>query len=265
MNQRPVAAFLLAGVGLVSAFAEAADTDSNSANPGAKSGYEFLSPEGRALQDDDFANPGMLWVEEGERLWKARTGAAAKSCSDCHGDARQSMRAVATRYPVFSPEAGQVINLDQRINLCRVGQQKTAELHPESKELLSLSAYVTHQAKGLAMNVAIDGQARQSFERGREFFYRRRGQLNLSCASCHEQNVGRHLRAEPISQGQVNGFPIYRQLWQTLGSLQRMFAWCNEAVRAEPYAPNAQEYVDLELYERWRGRGLKIETPAIRR
>jgi sulfur-oxidizing protein SoxA len=70
---------------------------------------------------------------------------------------------------------------------------------------------------------------------------------------------------ETISQGQTNGFPIYRQLWQTLGSTHRMFAWCNEAVRAEPYPLGSQEYVDLELHERWRGRGLKVESPAVRR
>ena len=68
-----------------------------------------------------------------------------------------------------------------------------------------------------------------------------------------------------ISQGQVNGFPIYRQLWQTMGSTQRMIAWCNEAVRAEPYPAGSQETVDLELYAKWRARGLPVETPAVRR
>jgi sulfur-oxidizing protein SoxA len=50
-----------------------------------------------------------------------------------------------------------------------------------------------------------------------------------------------------------------------MGSTHRMFAWCNEAVRAEPYAPGSQEYIDLELFERWRGRGLIVEAPAVRR
>jgi sulfur-oxidizing protein SoxA len=115
------------------------------------------------------------------------------------------------------------------------------------------------------MHVSVDGLAASSFARGKTFFYRRRGQLNLSCASRHEQHAGSRLHGETISQGQVNGFPIYRDLWQTMGSTHRMFAWCNEAVRAEPYAPGSQEYVDLELFERLRGRGLTVEAPALRR
>jgi sulfur-oxidizing protein SoxA len=240
-------------------------TPTEAAKAGRRSGYEWLTPETRQLQDDDFANPGMLWVEAGRALWAERTGAANKSCADCHGDAAKSMRAVAARFPAYSPPAGRVINLEQQINRCRTQRQGAIALVYESKQQLALTAFVSLQSRGLPQNVAIDGKASSSFARGREFFEMRRGQLNLSCANCHEQNVGSRLRGEPISQGQVNGFPIYRQLWQAMGSTHRMFAWCNEAVRAEPYGAGSQEYVDLELYVRWRGSGLPMETPAIRR
>lgn len=229
-----------------------------------KSGYDYLTPATKQLQDDDFANPGMLWVEEGETLWNTPAGTSGQSCASCHGDAATAMRTVATRYPVWSKSQGKVINLEQQINQCR-GLQGAEPLAYESEPLLSLTAFVSHQAKGLPMSVAIDGPAAESFERGKAFFYQRRGQLDLSCANCHEDHAGDHLRADVISQGQVNGFPIYRALWQTMGSTNRMFAWCNEAVRAEPYAAGSQEYVDLELYLRWRGQGLPIETPAVRR
>jgi sulfur-oxidizing protein SoxA len=86
----------------------------------------------------------------------------------------------------------------------------------------------------------------------------------MACAHCHEQYAGQRLRGDVISQGQSNGFPVYRHTWQTLGSMHRMFAWCNTAVRSEPYPPGADEYVNLELYMAWRGRGLPVETPAIR-
>jgi sulfur-oxidizing protein SoxA len=35
-----------------------------------RSDYELLSPELRRMQDDDSANPGMLWVFDGEALWQ---------------------------------------------------------------------------------------------------------------------------------------------------------------------------------------------------
>jgi sulfur-oxidizing protein SoxA len=230
-----------------------------------RSGYAYLSEETRRLQDDDFANPGMLWVEKGQKLWTQLVEPTALSCQSCHGQAHDSMRMVATRYPAYSPAMGRVINLEQQINRCRSVRLKTSEFKYESEDLLALTAFISHQAKGLALEVGVDGSAADSFARGKAFFYMRRGQLNLSCANCHEQHAGSRLHGETVSQGQVNGFPIYRDLWQTMGSTHRMFAWCNEAVRAEPYAPGSQEYVDLELFERWRGRDLIVEAPAVRR
>jgi sulfur-oxidizing protein SoxA len=228
-----------------------------------RSGFTFLSPETRALQTDEFRNPGMLWVEEGERQWNAAVP-GGQSCATCHKDAAATMKGVAARYPAYDDEQKHVINLEQQINQCR-GRQKQPALAWESRELLALTAYVSRQSLGMPVAVKIDGPAAQSFAHGKAEYEMRRGQLDLSCASCHESQVGAKLRAEVISQGQVNGFPIYRQLWQTMGSTQRMIAWCNEAVRAEPYPAGSQETVDLELYAKWRARGLPVETPAVRR
>ncbi len=235
------------------------------AAPAVLSGYDFLTSETQALQDDDFANPGMLWVEAGERLWAGTPSKGGQSCADCHGEAARSMRTVGTRYPIWSNELGRMVNLEQRVNLCRTERQHAEPFADESQDMLAITAYVMHQARGLPMSVSLQGPAAESYARGQAFYERKRGQLNLSCANCHVDHVGGHLRGEVISQGQVNGFPVYRQLWQTMGSLNRMFAWCNDAVRAEPYAPNSSEYVDLELYLRARGAGLRIETPAVRR
>jgi L-cysteine S-thiosulfotransferase len=251
------AAFAAIAAGLVSQKAAAQSAP--------RSGYSYLTPETQRLQDDDFANPGMLWVEQGELLWKQSAGLSGKSCANCHGDAAHSMRTVATRYPAYSQAARHVINLEQQINRCRTTRQHARALPYESQNQVALTTFISYQARGLAMNVAIAGPAAESFRRGRTFFNLRRGQLDLSCSNCHEQHPGGHLRGETISQGQVNGFPIYRQLWQEMGSTHRMFAWCNEAVRAKPYPAGSQAYVDLELYERWRGRGLLVEAPAIRR
>jgi sulfur-oxidizing protein SoxA len=249
----------LAGLLLIFPLAGAA------AAPAVLSGYDFLTPETRALQDDDFANPGMLWVEAGEQLWSGTPPEGGQSCAGCHGKAARSMRTVGTRYPIWSNELGRMVNLEQRVNLCRTERQHAERFADESQDMLAITAYVMHQARGLPMSVSLEGTSAESYARGRAFYERRRGQLNLSCANCHVDHVGGRLRGEVISQGQVNGFPVYRQLWQTMGSLNRMFAWCNDAVRAEPYPPNSPEYVDLELYLRARGAGLEIETPAVRR
>src|SRR5690348_13746952 len=125
-----------------------------------KSGYEFMGPESRAMQDDDSANPASLWVLDGEAIWKRKAGTASKSCADCHGEASDSMKGVAARYPAFSAARGRPVNLDQQINVCRTERQQATPLPPESKELLALNAYVARQSRGMPINTTIDEQTR---------------------------------------------------------------------------------------------------------
>lgn len=229
-----------------------------------RSGYEFMSRETRLMQDDDATNPGMLWVLDGESLWNRKMGTADRACADCHGDARASMKGVAARYPAFEAARGRPVNLEQRINICRTERQRAAALPFEGRELLALSAYVALQSRGLPIDIAIDKRTRPFLDAGRETFYRRQGQLNLSCAQCHNDNWGAKLAGSPIPQAYPTGYPLYRLEWQGLGSLERRLRGCFVGMRAEPYAYGAPEFVDLELYLMWRARGMKIETPAVR-
>jgi L-cysteine S-thiosulfotransferase len=229
-----------------------------------KSGYDFMGPDSRAMQDDDTANPGMFWVLDGEALWKRKAGAAEKSCADCHSDAAASMRGVAARYPAFDAARGRPIDLEQRINICRADRQKATPFSFESKELLALTAFIGRQSRGMPIEAGSDERTKPFVDAGRELFNRRQGQLNLSCAQCHDDNWGQKLAGAPIPQGHANGYPIYRLEWQTLGSLQRRLRNCLVGMRAESYPLGASEYVDLELYLMWRARGMKVETPAVR-
>ena len=256
---KPAAAvvFATAGLGAMAIAAEIPLSDR-------KSGYEFMARETRAMQDDDTANPGMLWVLDGETLWNRKEGAAAKSCADCHGDARASMKGVAARYPAFSAARGRPVDLEQRINICRAEQQQSTPLPFESKELLALAAYVGRQSRGMPIEIADDERTKPFLQAGRELFTQRQGQLNLSCAQCHDDNWGQKLAGAVIPQGHPTGYPLYRLEWQALGSLQRRLRNCLFGMRAVSYPSGAPEYVVLELYLMWRARGMPIETPAVR-
>ena len=229
-----------------------------------KPGYDFMGPDTRAMQDDDTANPGMLWVLDGEALWSRREGTAGKSCADCHGDARASMRGVAAHYPALAAGRESPVDLEQRINICRVEQQKATPFPFESKELLALTAYIGLQSRGIAIDVNADERMQPFLQAGRAMFTQRQGQLNLSCAQCHDDNWGQKLAGAPITQAQPTGYPLYRLEWQTLGSLQRRLRNCLSGMRAETYPLGAQEYVELELFLMWRAHGMKMETPAVR-
>jgi len=130
--------------------------------------------------------------------------------------------------------------------------------------LLALTAYVGQQSRGLPIQIVIDARTRPFLEAGRETFNRRQGQLNLSCALCHDNNWGRRLAGNIIPQAHPTGYPLYRLEWQDLGSLQRRLRNCLVGIRAQPYDFGAAEFVDLELFLMWRARGMTIETPAVR-
>lgn len=225
------------------------------------SGFEFLSESNQKLQGDEFANPGYFWVDAGKRLFNK--GPAGKACSNCHEI--KAMEDVALTFPRYDSERETLINLPRQINECRTDRQGLDPLAFESEKMLSLNTWLTHLSRGKTIDVTVTEQSEPFFEKGRAFYYRRRGQLNLSCAHCHERSAGKRLRGEVISQGHSNGYPAYRHIWESLGSVHRLFQWCNEAVKAKPYPKGSSEYVNLEYYLKWRGNGLEIETPAVRR
>ncbi len=228
-----------------------------------KSGYDFMSRETRAMQDDDTANPGLLWVLEGGTIW-SRKSAAGKACADCHGDARTSMKGVAARYPAFDAARGRPLNLEQRINACRVERQQAPPLAWESRELLALTAYVARQSRGMPIESVSDPRTQPFVEAGRALWDRRQGQLNLACAQCHDDHWGQQLAGNVIPQAHPTGYPLYRLEWQGLGSLERRLRNCLVGIRAEPYEYGAPEMVNLELFLMWRARGMPMDAPAVR-
>jgi sulfur-oxidizing protein SoxA len=231
---------------------------------GRRSGYQDMGPALRKMQDDDTANPAMLFVQAGATAWSDKAGTAGKSCADCHGDAAVSMKAVAARYPAFSREAGRPLDLEGRINLCRTNHQQAPALASESDDLLALSAYVSLQSRGQPIAPPNDVQLAALRAQGAGIYKRRQGQLNLSCANCHDDNAEKKLAGATIPQGHPTGYPIYRLEWQALGSLKRRLRNCVVGMRAEAWPYEATEYLALESYLMERARGMAMDAPAVR-
>jgi sulfur-oxidizing protein SoxA len=226
-----------------------------------RSGYTYMTPETKDMQDDDFANPAFVWLDQGEALWSTVDGEAGKSC---HEDAAASMKGVGATYPVFDSKLGKLKSIEKQINICREERMKAKPYKWESAEMLSMTIFVRHQSRGMPMSVKIDGPAAPFFEKGKDFYNQRRGQLDMACKHCHVDNAGKMARANLLTQGQSTGFPLYRLKWQKPGSIHRRFRGCNKNIRATPYKYGSDEYMNLELYVAWRGRGLPVETPAVR-
>ncbi len=231
---------------------------------GRRSGYEAMSRETRAMQDDDAANPATFSVLDGAAAWDRKTGSEDRACSACHGEAQASMKGVAARYPAFDAARGRLFNLEQRINACRVENQGARALSYESRELLALTTFVARQSRGMPINIVPNERSQPHLDAGRALYERKLGQVDLSCAQCHDQNAGRHLAGNPIPQAHPTGYPLYRLEWQSVGSLQRRLRNCMSGLRAEAYEFGSPELVGLEYFLMWRARGMQVETPAVR-
>ncbi|WP_428696914.1 sulfur oxidation c-type cytochrome SoxA [Stappia sp.] len=229
------------------------------------SGFEFRTKETQDLELDDFTNPGFLMVEQGEEAWSTVEGSAGKSCESCHGDAAESMKGVRAAMPKWSEAAGKPQTLEQHINSCRTERMGADAWKWESDQMLGMTAYVGLQSRGMPVGVDLkQGDMQSWWDKGKEFYYTRVGQLDMACANCHENNYGNYIRADKLSQGNSNGFPTYRLKWQKMGSLHRRFKGCMDNIRADAYKRGSDEFIALETYLAWRGQGLSVETPSVR-
>jgi len=228
------------------------------------SGWHFRSDETQALQMDDFDNPGMIFVDQALETWDTAQGSEGKSCASCHGDVSESMAGVRAVYPKWNDAAEEVRTLAMQINDCRENRMGAEPYKYDSGSMANMEALITVQSRGMPVNVAIDGPAEATWAWGKELYYTRTGQLDLSCASCHEENYGNMIRADHLSQGQINGFPAYRLKNAKLNTVHGRFKGCVRDTRAETYSPGSPEFVALELYVASRGNGLSVEGPSVR-
>jgi L-cysteine S-thiosulfotransferase len=229
-----------------------------------RSGFDMMGADTQGMQRDDTRNPAMLWVLEGTRHWTADPGNGKPACAGCHGNAADSMKDVAARYPLFDTGTGTPIDLAGRIQQCQSVRQGAQASPRESRVLLGLTSYVGLQSRGARIDASPDPRLTPFVATGSRLFTTRLGQLNLSCAQCHDDNWGKKLGSSVIPQGHPNGYPLYRLEWQGMGSLQRRIRNCLTGVRAESFAYGDPDLINLELYLRERATGLNMEIPAVR-
>ncbi len=229
------------------------------------SGWHYRTPETRELETDTFQNPGYLGVEQGEEIWNTAEGTEGKSCASCHGDASESMANVGATFPKWHAKMNKPVNVELQINYCRTENMGAEPYKFDKSGQKPLTAYIKNQSLGKPVELDLAaGDMQAWFDKGKETYYKRTGQLNLSCASCHEKNNGNYIRADHLSQGNVNGFPTYRLKQNKLISLHNRFRGCIRDTRAEFPAAFSDELMGLEVYVTWRGTGLSVETPAVR-
>lgn len=228
------------------------------------SGWVFRTDETRAMQADDFDNPAMLYVEQGLTAFNTPMGTEGHSCATCHENP-ESLANVRPTYPKWDEAHGTVQTVEMQVLECQTERMGVAEPYGyDSQAMNNMVALLASVARGQTVSVATDGPAAEAFALGERIYYTNYGQMELSCSQCHERNYGNLIRADHLSQGQVNGFPTYRLKNANIVSVHDRFRGCIRDTRGEPYAIGSPEFVALELYVAARGNGLSVEGPAVR-
>jgi len=148
-----------------------------------------------------FQQSGIFAVEQGEQLWSKPDGAAGKSCAGCHQDAAATMKGSAPRRRNGAKSSTSRSTSNSRSYLPhRTDEGRAVEVRhiriDRDDDLCALPI------RGMPIAPRVDGPMTPWFEKGKQLYYTRHGQLDLACASCHEKNHGKNLRADFLSQGQ---------------------------------------------------------------
>jgi len=226
------------------------------------SGWLFHDESTKAMETDDFENPATLFVDKGHDLWAAVDGSEGKACASCH-EGIESTKGLRASMPKVN-KAGDLWSMEDYINDCRTNRMGAEAWDWNSDNMQSMVAAISMESRGMPVNVQIDGPAESFWKKGEELYYTRTGLLELSCASCHEQNYGNQIRDELLSQGQFNGFPVYRLKTTGLVSMHNRLKGCIRDTRAETYKEGSPELHALELYVASRGTGLSVEGVSVR-
>lgn len=207
--------------------------------------------------------PYEIALEKGEELWDKKF-ANGKSFSDCFGEDISKTRA---KYPYHDEEKDTIITLEGTINKCLVDNGEKP-FKWKKGNIAAVSAHIAFAGRGEKIITEPETEKAVAwYNKGKTFFYAKRGQLNLSCADCHVYSADKWIRGDNLSAalGHPSHFPVYRSKWNSMGTLHRRYGGCNKNIRAKPFKAQSNEYKALEYFQAVMSKGLELNGPGARK
>jgi len=239
----------------------------NTSNPNLDdyiNGIYALNKDARAQWEEiEEFPPYEIDLDKGEELWN-KTFKNGKSFADCLG---KDVSKIRVKYPFHDEKKDTIVTLEGDINKC-LKDNGEKPFKWKKGNIAALSAYIAYQGRGQKMHVEPKTEkALAWYNKGKTFFYAKRGQLNLSCADCHVYSAGKWIRGDNLSPaiGHTSHFPVYRSKWNSLGTLHRRYGGCNKNIRAKPFKAQSDEYKALEYFEAAMSSGLELNGPGARK
>ena len=227
-------------------------------------GSMMLSDDARMQYDSimDFP-PFQDDIDRGQVIWETPFG-NGKTFASCFENGGHN---VAGYYPYYDEQTSRVVTFEMALNECLRANGETQFDYGERSTMGVLTAYARTLSDGMLMDVRTDGAgARKKYEAGRALYYRRIGQHNLACASCHVTHAGHYFRDELLSPtiGQAVHFPVFRG-GEFLYTLHMRYRRCMEALRAVPFPAGSVELNNLEYFHSYLNNGLPLKASVYRR
>ena len=212
-------------------------------------------------------HPGHLAVDEGEALVK-KLAAREAAFLTCLGEGSADLKGKAAAYPKFDAALGRIVTVEGRIEQC-AKNALNEEIRQGSPASNKISVYFKSQSAGQPIKVDLaEAKLMEAYRRGEELFYRKTGQLNFACASCHVPGsiMGHKLRGETPTTpfGDAAHYPTYRTPVGALESIHERFARCHGQMRTQGLKPGDPAYVDLEVFVSVLSNGYPVSVPSAR-
>ncbi len=202
-------------------------------------------------------------IDNGQRIWETpfTNGKYFADCFPANGVGE------AAKYPLYDKNLDKIVTFEMKINDCLEKNGEHPFAHDDVKTMGIITSYARKLSDGFPTKVVINSKAALSkYKKGKELFFRRMGQLNLSCASCHISHAGNYFRDELISPavGHTTNFPVFRG-GEFLFTLHMRYQRCMEAMRVKPFRAGGQKLSELEFFHSFLSNDLPLHSSVYRK
>ena len=238
----------------------------------------------REMISDPMSNPGFLNVDRGEVLWKLARGPKRVSLETCDlGEGPGKLEGAYAKLPRYFKDSDQVMDLEQRLHWCMQNVQglDTADVIKRkfggpgrTSDMEDLVAFVANKSSGMKLSVSTSHPKEQEMLAvGEAMFFRRGGQWDFSCATCHSED-GKRIRLQGLPnlskagkqvQETMGSWPTYRVSQSNVRTMQHRLWDCYRQMRWPAPDYLSDGLTALTVYLNKTAEGAEIQVPSIKR
>lgn len=211
-------------------------------------------------------------LEEGLE-WFRKKNAAGKSCASCHGESGEKLKGIHARSPAYSKRIGRVAVVESEIAKCAEDNLGIKEWGLNTRPNTLISFYLGKLSDGDTINIDVSkGPMKESWERGRDLYFKRTGHFGFACASCHTPpTAGSYLRGQRPTTffGDASQYPIYHFPYKLEGddmayifTMQHQIRSCQMLSRMFQGTEGSPSMTDIEVFLKASSNGYKMSIPV---